>query len=170
MSGTVDITGLQPGVSYQLADVFETLPGRQFLTGSYEAIFTGCTGGSIVGGAETITPGFQRAVPGPEGASSLLAAAKDPGSDALHCDYSVRYTGAGVPKGAISATRNDVWVLRQGVPVAELVSPEIQAAGEVPPPIIPEAPLAILLPMTGIVTALLWLRFRQRHAGGTIVR
>jgi hypothetical protein len=181
MAGTLTITGLKAGASYEFADAFEALPRQtcpqaasggscepRLLLGTYEASFSGCTGGSILGGIETIAPGFIHSEPQRTTSPDLLPLQVAAGHNTIRCDYAVRYTGADAPTGSVQAIRNDVWVLRSGMAVAQLVGPEIQASSQPPPPIIPEAPIAVLLPLTGVLSiavGILVLRRRTPAAG-----
>ena len=176
MTGTLTVTGLKPGAAYEFADAFEVLPRQicpqaasgitcepRLLLGAYEATFTACSGGSVMSGVETIAPGFVRTEPQRVPSAALLSLQVASGHEAVRCDYSIRYTGTDVPAGLVASIRNDVWVLRNGMAVAHLVGPEIQVTSQPPPPIIPEAPLAILLPLTGLLSAAIgFVIFRRR--------
>ena len=129
-----------------------------FYQGTYRFTFTNCTGGTATGGTETIGAGgrFPGSPPTNSGAPTFTL---DPNSTAMSCDYNVTFSGT-APSGTITALQNDVWMLQGG---------SVQAAfsGSVSPAaVVPEAPVAILVPLTGLaIVGGALLVIRRRSAG-----
>ena len=178
MSGTVTLTGRGSGMDYRLLDVFEGLPtidcptpktascATRYYRGSYAATFSGCSGGTITGGIETVAADgtvMVSALTSTEGSALRVIATSLAG---VSCSYRIKFAGK-APGGTITAARNHMWVLVNGAVVSDLAGPAMQAPLDAPPPVVPEAPIALLLPVTGLLTAtlvsLLALRRRRRE-------
>jgi hypothetical protein len=176
MSGTITLTGLRAGASYRLLDAFEALPtpdcpapgpglcqGRVY-RGSYTANFDRCSGGSIASGSETIGAAefTQASALAPTPGMALTVTAKS--AAALACHYRVSFAGR-APPGAITSARNHVWVFLGGAVASDVAGPDMPAPVDAPPPTVPEAPIPLLLPLTGLLTAaVVSLVFLRRRA------
>ena len=176
MSGTITLTGLRAGASYRLLDAFEALPTpdcpapgpgscrARVYRGSYTANFGTCSGGSIASGSETIGAGefVQVSALAPTPGMALTVTAKS--AAALSCHYRVSVAGK-APPGAIMSARNHVWVFLGGAVASDVAGPGMPAPVDAPPPTVPEAPIPLLLPLTGLLTAaVVSLVFLRRRA------
>ena len=115
---------------------------NRFYQGTYTFTFTNCIGGTATGGTETIGAGgtFPGSPPTNSGAPTFTLGLN---STAMSCDYSVSFTGK-APAGTISGLQNDVWMLFDGSVQAAF------SAAQTPGAVLPEAPLAVLLPFSGL--------------------
>lgn len=174
MSGTVTLTRPGSGTDYRLLDVFEGLPtiacqtpktascAARYYGGSYVATFSECSGGTITGGIETVAADGTVKVSGltsteESGLRVILTSVAG-----VSCSYRIRFAGK-APGGSITAARNHMWVLVNGAVVSELTGPAMPPPLDAPPPIVPEAPIALLLPLTGLATATLVSLFALRR-------
>jgi hypothetical protein len=178
MSGSVTLTGLGTGTDYRLLGVFEGLPtidcptpktascATRYYRGSYVARFSGCSGGTITGGIETVAPDGTVRVSGLTSADRSALSVTATSLAGVSCSYGIRFAGK-APEGTITGARTHMWVLVKGAVVSDIAGPAMQAPLDAPPPIVPEAPFALLLPVTGLLTAtlvsLLALRRRRRE-------
>jgi hypothetical protein len=163
--GTVTLTGLTTGESYSLRGLFEALPtagcpppaaaacARSY-PGSYSASFSRCSGGSITGGIETVAADGRVRVSALDSGQTppLRAVVTSPAG--VSCHYRLTLAGK-APPGTITSARNHMWVLADGAVVSDLVGPAMQPPVDAPPPVVPEAPIALLLPVSGLLTATL---------------
>jgi hypothetical protein len=115
---------------------------NRFYQGSYTVTFTNCVGGTATGGTETIGAGgsYPGSPPTNGGAPTFKV---DPNATSMTCDYSVTFAGT-APSGTITGIQNDVWMLFGGSVQAAFLASQSPAA------VVPEAPVAILVPLTGL--------------------
>jgi hypothetical protein len=115
---------------------------NRFYQGTYTFTFTNCVGGTATGGTETIASGgaYPGAPPTNSGAPTFKV---DSNATSMTCDYSVTFAGS-APSGTITGIQNDVWMLFGGSVQAAFLASQSPAA------VVPEAPVAILVPLTGL--------------------
>jgi hypothetical protein len=169
MTGTVSVTGASPGATYTVVTAFQALSEEdadgvsRFYTGDYVIAISCSTG---VGSNTTEKLGLGGRYPGgPPPANTGTPLIRTDAGGKADCDYTVSFSGS-TPSGNTTAIRSDIWLSLKGTQLAQAAGPSI-----VPPPTaIPEAPLPILLPATGLlVLGLLALHRpgrggRERHA------
>jgi hypothetical protein len=146
MTGTLSVGSIPANTKLIMVDAFQAVPdtgssANRFYRGTYTFTFTNCTGGTATGGAETIGTGgaFPGNPPTNSGAPTFTLASN---SSSMSCDYSVTFAG-NAPTGSITGLNNDVWMMFNG-------ALQSQFFATAPNPVIPEAPMAILMPLTGI--------------------
>ena len=152
MTGTITLAG-DAATAYTVVDAFQALPAGSFYQGTYTISFT-CSPGTGASTTETIGAGGSFGAPAslPPSHSEPPTITTDESGNAT-CEYAVNFSGS-TPEGSIASIRNDIWIGCNSVLCLT------SAAGASIPPadaIVPEAPIAALLPLTGF--ALLGLVF-----------
>ncbi len=144
MTGTITLAG-EGGKTYTVVDAFQALPSGGFYQGTYTISFT-CSPGIGSSTAETIGEGgsLGGSTSSPPDDSGAPTITTDQSGNAT-CTYTSSFSGT-APDGNIASVRNAIWIgceatgcLTSGASVS--ISP---AAA-----IVPEAPFAVLLPITG---------------------
>jgi hypothetical protein len=166
MTGTISLSGGSPSTAYTIVDAFQALPEgdgggpNRFYTGTY-TIALNCTTGTGTGSTETIAGGGVYPGGPPPTNSGAPTITTDTSGNAT-CSYTIGFSG-NAPSGRTVSIRNDIWVLFNGTFLTQTAGPSVT------PPFtgIPEAPFAVLLPISGfLVLGMVGLfAYRRRHHG-----
>jgi hypothetical protein len=178
VSGTIALTGLTPGGTFELVNAYQVPPdeascgkacAERFLAGTYQATYSNCKGGTVAGETETIGSGgtFTESPGVPPLNSGPFVLALEEGSGAAMCDYSVSLKSSAL-SAAIASVRSirlDVWVLHAGQLLGRVASPSVHAQWSAERAVIPEPPFAALIPASALLVmggALVLLTLRRR--------
>jgi hypothetical protein len=164
LTGKISVGSIPANTHLTMVDAFQAVPdtgsnANRFYRGTYHFTFTNCTGGTATGGTETIGAGGANPgnPPTNSGAPTFTLASN---STSMTCDYTVTFVGT-APTGSITAVKNVVWMMFNGS-VQSLFS-----ATGTPNPVVPEAPMAILVPLTGMTAVGGALLLIRRRSAGT---
>jgi hypothetical protein len=160
-TGTVSLANGSPRTTYTIVHAFQALPEaddgapNRFYSGTYAITFT-CATGSGVGSAESIGSGGAYPV-GPPPSNKGAPTITTDGSGNANCDYTLKFSGS-APAGSTISIRSDIWVLLRTTLLTQTAGPQVT------PPFtgIPEAPSAVLLPVTGFLALIVVGLFRHR--------
>jgi hypothetical protein len=163
VTGKITINNVTTGGHYLVVDALQARPDPdnqpdRFYQGSYAFHFSNCVGGSTPADTtETIGSGggFQPGLP----PTNSGAPQWNPTSGSMSCDYSLTFTGS-APAGTLTGFTNDAWLLQNGKVMASF------NATFTPPPVVPEAPMAVLLPLTGLAMLGATVFVLRRRQGG----
>ncbi len=139
------ISGTNPGTLY---DAFQE--GMTVFNGTYTLTFSNCVGGTATGGTYTVS---NNSISGAGGNVTANTA-----GGTVSCAYSVAYSGQ-PPSG--TTLRNLIQLTFANGQTVAAASPAVQrfAAAE-----IPEAPIAVLLPVVGVLAGGVVLIVRRRRS------
>ena len=164
MTGKISVGSIPANTHLIMVDAFQAVPdtgsnANRLYRGTYHFTFTNCTGGTATGGSETIGAGgaFPGNPPTNSGPPTFTLGAH---STSMSCDYVVTFSGT-APSGTRTAIKNDVWMMFNGT-----LQSAFFATGT-PNPVVPEAPMAILIPLTGIAAVGGALLVIRRRSAGT---
>jgi hypothetical protein len=161
-TGYIQITMPAGVTTATLLDVFQAVgtgDNSTFYMGSYTVSFGSCTGGTATGGTYVVGTGgtYPGTPPTTTGTLPIYTASTAGGT--VTCAYTVLYSGTAPTTG--HSFRNDVFVTYGDLTTAQFASQSVGAPGGI---VVPEAPLAILLPLIGLaIVGVVALAVRRRR-------
>jgi hypothetical protein len=153
---------LTASTTYSVVDAIEAIGTvKGFAYGSYTLTWGTCTDGTAVGGTYTADSGGSYPMTPPTTTPSPTGVTITSGADGgFSCAYTLAYPTAGVPAGA-NSVKNDFWVLSGSTVVTQTASKSYAPGGS---PVVPEVPLAILIPAGMLLLGAGYFLIRRRQA------
>jgi hypothetical protein len=163
-TGTITFyaASLSASTTYSVVDALEAVGTvKGFAYGSYSLSWGTCTDGSAVAGTYTADSGGSYPMTPPATTPSPTGVTITSGADGgFSCAYTLAYPTAGIPTDA-NSVKNDFWVLSGSTVVTQTASKSYPPGGS---PVVPEVPLAILIPAGMLLLGAGYFLIRRRQA------